>query len=96
MLVYNLKMMDVIILTCFFIIFCVFVWLEYSRFKFKRRKLEEAKEHGLKAIEDYEKLNYTEAAKVGKEMVQRIKERELKAAILDAEQQENNASENGR
>lgn len=94
MMVYNLNMMDIVILSCFLLLFCCFVWIEVLRFKSQRRQLDQAKAHGLKAIEDYQKSNHGDVAMVEKEMVQRMKARELKSAIRDAEQKETDAHQN--
>lgn len=84
---YNLDRMGIVILSCFLVLFCCFVWVEVLRFKSKRRQLDQAKAHGLKAIEDYQKSYHGNGAMLEKEMVQRIKARELKSAIKDAEQE---------
>lgn len=94
MMVYNSIMMNIVILSCFFILFCCFVWVEVLRFKSQRRQLDQAKAHGLKAIEEYQKSHHPDAAMVGKEMVQRIKARELKSAIKDAEQNDSESHQN--
>ena len=93
-MVYNLKMMDIVILSFFLLLFCCFVWVEYLRFKSQRRQLDQAKAHGLKAIEDYQKSNHGDVAMVEKEMVQRMKARELKSAIKDAEQESTDTHQN--
>lgn len=94
MMVYNLKTMDIVILSFFLLLFCCFVWVEYLRFKSQRRQLDQAKAHGLKAIEDYQKSNHGDVAIVEKEMVQRMKARELKSDLKDAEQKETDAHQN--
>lgn len=94
MMVYNLNMMDIVILSFFLLLFCCFVWVEFLRFKSQRRQLDQAKAHGLKAIEEYQKSNHGDVAMVEKEMVQRMKARELKSAIKDAEQESTDTHQN--
>ena len=81
-------MIDILIFGCFFIIFCLSVWLEYVRFKTQRQKLKQATNNSLKAAEEYFQTNRADVSNVGKEMVQRIKARELEAKIIDAQKKD--------
>ena len=80
---YNEVMSEIIILSSFFVLFCLFVWIEYLRYKQEQRHLEKTKEKSEAAMADYLKLNQTDVGNVGKEMYQRMKARELKDALIE-------------
>ena len=80
---YNGMMVDIIILSAFFVLFCLFVWIEYLRYKQEKNHLEKTKEKSEAAMADYLKLNQTDVGNVGKEMYQRMKARELKDELIE-------------
>lgn len=77
-------MLTVIVFGCFFIIFCLFVWLEYLQYQFQRQRLQEAKEKGALAIERYEMSKKNHNVDVVKDMLQKIKAKELNKDLSDS------------